>query len=107
MRLTILNVLVLMVLASYPTQAQDADWQQKVDHEIVVSLDHKNRSIIGFEKINYLNNSPDTLRYIYFHLWPNAYKNDRTAFSEQLLRNNRTDFYFSADSLRGYINQLR
>src|SRR5205823_4135564 len=38
--------------------------------------------------------------------WMNAYKNDRTAFSEQLLKNDRTDFYFSDEDKRGYINQL-
>ncbi|MGZ5253041.1 MAG: M1 family metallopeptidase, partial [Flavitalea sp.] len=43
---------------------------------------------------------------IWFHLWPNAYKNDRTAFSEQRLRTAKTDFYFSSSKQRGYINQL-
>src|SRR5688572_5925395 len=56
--------------------------------------------------MEYLNNSPDTLRYIWFHLWPNAYKNDRTAFSDQLLENGKTDFYFSGREQKGYINRL-
>ena len=33
-------------------------------------------------------------------------KMTRTAFSEQLLRNGRTDFYFSNNEKRGYINRL-
>ena len=60
----------------------------------------------GFEIIDYTNNSPDTLHYIWFHLWPNAYKNDQTAFSEQMLQLGNTDFYFSDESKRGYINRL-
>ena len=56
--------------------------------------------------MDYQNNSPDTLRYIWIHLWPNAYKNDKTAFSDQLLQNGRTDFYFSSDEQKGYINRL-
>src|SRR6185312_7363050 len=60
----------------------------------------------GFEIIKYTNNSSDTLHYIWFHLWPNAYKNDQTAFSEQLLQLGRTDFYFSDEAKRGYINRL-
>ncbi|HNP53451.1 MAG TPA: M1 family metallopeptidase, partial [Ferruginibacter sp.] len=40
------------------------------------------------------------------HLWPNAYKNDRTAFSDQLLENGNTKFYFSGEDKKGYINRL-
>lgn len=81
-------------------------FQQKADYNIDVELDTANRSLNGFIYLSYTNNSPDTLTFIWFHLWPNAYKNDRTAFSEQLLKNGRTDFYFSDESQRGYINKL-
>lgn len=60
----------------------------------------------GFEKIEYINNSPDTLGFIWFHIWPNAYKNDKTAFSDQLLENGNTKFYFSDKEQKGYINRL-
>jgi hypothetical protein len=86
--------------------AQNNYWQQQVDYVIDVSLNDKEHSIDGFEKINYINHSPDTLYFIWFHCWPNAYKNDKTAFSEQMLLNNRTDFYFSNKDQRGYINRL-
>ena len=81
-------------------------WQQQVNYNIAVSLNDKEHSLEALEKISYTNRSPDTLKFIWFHIWPNAYKNDRTAFSEQLLINGRTDFYFSEDSNRGYINKL-
>ncbi len=81
-------------------------WQQKVDYTIDVSLNEKEKTLDGFEKLIYINNSPDTLNYIWFHLWPNAYKNDRTAFSDQLLENGNTKFYFSDKEQRGYINRL-
>ena len=70
-------------------------WQQQVNYNIDVSLNDKEHTLAGFEKIEYINNSPDTLRFIWFHLWPNAYKNDKTAFSDQLLENGNTKFYFS------------
>lgn len=71
-----------------------------------MKLNDKDKSIDGFSKINYFNNSPDTLEYIWFHLWPNAYKHDMTAFSDQMLENGNTDFYFSTREERGYINRL-
>lgn len=81
-------------------------WQQKVNYTIDVTLNDKEKALEGFERINYYNNSPDTLRFIWFHLWPNAYKNDRTAFSDQMLENGNTRFYFSNKEEKGYINRL-
>ncbi len=81
-------------------------WQQQVDCKIDVTLNDVEHSLNGFIKINYTNNSNDTLKFIWFHLWPNAYKNDRTAFSDQQLENGSTNFYFSDEEKRGYINRL-
>ncbi len=88
------------------TYCQQKYWQQKNDFKISVTLNDIDNSITGFEQIDYYNNSPDTLNFIWIHLWPNAYKNDHTAFSDQLLENGRTDFYFSAENMKGYINKL-
>lgn len=81
-------------------------WQQQVNYRIDVSLNDREHELDGFVKISYTNHSPDTLSFIWFHLWPNAYKNDQTAFSEQLLINGRTDFYFSDKQQKGYLNRL-
>ena len=81
-------------------------WQQQVNYTIDVSLNNIEYTLDGFVKMEYINHSPDTLSYIWIHCWPNAYKNDKTAFSEQLLANGRTDFYFSNKDRRGYINRL-
>ena len=86
--------------------AQHNYWQQEVNFNISVSLNDQEHSLDAFETIEYINHSPDTLHFIWFHIWPNAYKNDRTAFSEQLLKEKRTDFYFSKPHQKGYINQL-
>ncbi len=85
---------------------QQSYFQQQVNYKIDVTLNDVDNTLDGFETIDYTNNSTDTLRYIWFHLWPNAYKNDQTAFSEQLLQIGRTDFYFSDNAKRGYINRL-
>jgi hypothetical protein len=98
-------LLQLLLLGANHVSAQSY-FQQHVNYNIEVKLNDSDRSLDGFEKLVYTNHSPDTLTYIWFHLWPNAYKNDKTAFSEQLLINNRTDFYFSNESEKGYINRL-
>lgn len=81
-------------------------WQQQVDFLIDASLQEEGHTLDGFVKMVCHNNSPDTLSFLWIHLWPNACKNDQTAFSEQLLANGRTDFYFSDKGQRGYINRL-
>ena len=86
--------------------SQKKYFQQEVNYNIDVTLHDTENMLDAFEIINYTNNSPDTLHYIWFNLWPNAYKNDKTAFSEQLLNLGRTDFYFSDEDKRGYINRL-
>lgn len=64
-------------------------WQQQVNYKIHVSLDDKNHFLKGTEEIEYINNSPDQLNFIWFHLWQNGYKNDQTAFAKQLLRDKK------------------
>jgi hypothetical protein len=98
-------ILTLLILLPVAVGAQSY-WQQQVDYTIDVSLNHAEKSLDGFIRMKYTNNSPDTLNFIWIHCWPNAYKNDQTAFSEQLLTNGRTDFYFADKEKRGYINRL-
>ena len=57
-------------------------------------------------KLQYTNHSPDTLHFIWFHVWPNAYRNDQTLYSDQLLENGDTRFYFSSKEQKGYLNRL-
>jgi hypothetical protein len=98
-----LFVLVLSCCLLSTANCQLNYWQQEVNYTIDVSLNDKDHSLDGFERIEYINNSPDTLKFIWFHLWPNAYKNDKTAFSDQLLENGNTKFYFSGKEQKGYI----
>ena len=84
-----------------------AHWQQHVRTMISVSLDDKEHFLRGFEHLVYTNNAPDTIRFIYVHLWPNAYKNDKTQFAEQQVEMGKTDFYFSSAEDKGYIDSLQ
>ena len=51
-------------------------WQQQADHDITVRLDVESNQIIGSEVIQYKNNSPDSLDYIWFHLEQNIHRQD-------------------------------
>ncbi len=98
--------LAIFMCTSLFSFAQKNYWQQQVNFKIDVTLNDTARSLSGICAMEYKNNSADTLTYLWMHLWPNAYKNDRTAFSEQLLRNGNTSFYFADAADRGYISQL-
>lgn len=100
-----LGLCLCSVFSRVYAQSQ-ADWQQKVDTKLDVVLDDTNHLLHGVVKLNYHNNSPDTLSYLYLHLYPNAYKNDRTAFEQQAVANKSLAHYYSSESDRGYIDSL-
>ncbi len=81
-------------------------FQQQVDYKISVTLDNKVKTLTGFETLTYQNNSPDTLTTLYFHLWPNAYRNNRTPFAKQQLSMMRDEFALSPPEEKGYIDSL-
>ncbi len=68
--------------------SQQPYWQQEVNYTIEVTLDDKAHTLQGKAGFEYSNNSPDTLTFIWFHLWPNAYKNETTAYARQIFRSN-------------------
>ena len=79
-------------------------FQQMVKYEIDVTLNDSAHTLSAFEKLEYTNNSPDTLEFIWFHLWPNAYENNETAFARQEERFKSRKFLLSEEKDRGYIN---
>ena len=54
--------------------AQADRWQQRIDYKINATLDVATNIIKGTEEIVYTNNSTDTLRKVYFHLYWNAFQ---------------------------------
>ncbi|MBS1494131.1 MAG: M1 family metallopeptidase [Bacteroidetes bacterium] len=49
-------------------------WQNKSDYKISVEVEPKTRNVKGKETIYYQNNSPDTLKRIYFRMYQDLYK---------------------------------
>jgi hypothetical protein len=81
-------------------------FQQQVNYEIHVTLNDLKHELNGSESIEYINNSPDTLRFLYFHLWPNAYSNNNTSLAKELLERNGKSKLFNDPELQGYIDSL-
>lgn len=50
-----------------------AYWQQDVHYKINARIDEQKHIINAQQQLQYWNNSPDTLHYVYFHLWQNAF----------------------------------
>ena len=50
-----------------------AYWQQDVHYRIFAKINEQDNLIEGGEELTYWNNSPDTLRFVYFHLFQNAF----------------------------------
>ncbi len=97
---------VLFIFVSSIVTGQESYWQQEVNSVIHAELNTDDHTLTGDISVEYINNSPDALSEIYIHLWPNAYKNNKTAFALQQLENGRRRYYMSNDSDRGYINGL-
>ncbi len=96
---------VFILLCSFHAQGQEY-FQQEVNYEIDVELNIESKSLQAYQKMEYLNNSPDTLHFIWFHLWPNAYKNSQTAYAKQKVIDGSTEFYYAKEKDRGYIDSL-
>lgn len=98
-----LSILIICLSIGY---AENEYFQQFVAYEINVSLDDSLHTLTANEKIEYTNNSSDVLEFLWFHIWPNAYKNNETAYAKQEFVNGSTRFYFADEDQRGYIDGL-
>ena len=49
-------------------------WQQHVDYKMDVTMDVKNYQYKGKQELVYTNNSSDTLKKVFYHLYPNAFQ---------------------------------
>jgi hypothetical protein len=99
-------VLGMAYLSNLAIAQTKGNWQQEVNYTIQVTLDDQSHMLRGSEEFVYTNNSPATLNSLYIHLWPNAYKNSKTALAKQLMMSGK-DFLFRNDpEYQGFIDSL-
>ena len=67
-------------------------WQNRADYSINVDFNPNTRLLKGNEKITYFNNSPDTLKEIIIHLYPDYFKKGNA-------RDNNIDFADESDGV--------
>ena len=85
--LPLLSLLAVQQAAPAPVAPY---WQQRVAYEISASVDEAAGVLAGTQRLRYVNNSPDTLDRISFHLHLNAFRpGSRWADRDSVERNRR------------------
>ena len=77
MRRVLIAFVSLLLFKSTESNAQRGNqpyWQQHVDYKIDIDVDINSFKYSGDQKLIYTNNSPDTLKRVYFHLFYNAFQ---------------------------------
>ena len=96
-------IVAAIILIPALVNAEKPYFQQDVTYDIKAELDTESAVLAGIENIRYINNSPDTLHEIYFHLFYNAFQP-----GSYLDMQNRERGYYRISRLnekdRGYMN---
>ncbi len=69
---------------------------------LTVALNIDKHELLIEQKVTFYNNSNKPLDSIYFHNWPNAYKDKFTPLSKRLIESYDKSFYFSSEKNRGF-----
>ncbi len=102
-KVTFIFLLTMLTTSVFSQKNEQPYFQQEVNYDIQVTLIDESHTLTGVANIEYINNSPDELNEIYFHLWANAYQSQQTAFAKQQIQNGSTDFFFAEkDEMGGY-----
>jgi hypothetical protein len=96
----------LFVFGSFSMTLSQEYFQQEVNYKINISLNDTRHELHAFEKLEYINHSPDMLHFIWLHMWPNAYSNNNTQLAKQVFRANGRSKLFDDPELSGFIDSL-
>ncbi|MGO4817043.1 M1 family metallopeptidase [Flavobacterium sp. W22_SRS_FP1] len=71
-KLLLLSIITLSFGSVYAQS--NSYWQQRVDYKMDVTMDVNNYQYKGTQELVYTNNSADTLKKVYYHLFNNAFQ---------------------------------
>jgi hypothetical protein len=99
--------LILLIIISSTTYGQSY-WQQAVDYKMNVDIDVKTFQYSGEQELLYTNNSPDSLKKVFYHLYFNAFQpQSDMAVRIKTGKDKNTRFDLDIDSLQpheiGYL----
>src|SRR6187401_68681 len=75
--------IIIVVLIAFPffVQSQSSQiqpvstyWQQRVKYDMTIDMNVETNRFAGKQKLEYWNNSPDTLTRVFYHLYWNAFQ---------------------------------
>lgn len=69
-----LSLILLFISLVQLSFAQNGYWQQRAEYKMEVALNVENHKLTGSQELKYFNNSPDTLKKVYYHLYFNAFQ---------------------------------
>jgi hypothetical protein len=67
-------VLAGILLLSFKAHAQPDRWQQRVKYTMNIDMNVQTNQYTGQQTLEYWNNSPDTLKKVFYHLYWNAFQ---------------------------------
>lgn len=70
----VIILLVVILLAGNAVFAQPDRWQQRVKYTMNIDMNVLTNQFTGKQKLEYSNNSPDTLKRVFYHLYFNAFQ---------------------------------
>jgi Peptidase family M1 domain len=73
-KFTSIATCIMLIMSSLTICAQPTRWQQRVHYKMDVVVDAAANKFAGKQRLEYWNNSPDTLRTLYYHLQWNAFQ---------------------------------
>src|ERR1043165_4689402 len=67
-------VIIVFLFCSIASYSQPDRWQQRVKYTMNIDMNVQTNQFTGKQKLEYTNNSPDTLYKVFYHLYFNAFQ---------------------------------
>ena len=89
--------LLLIIYSTQLSYSQHGYWQQRVKYTMDINMDVNTNRLTGKQKLDYTNNSPDTLYKLFYHLYwnafqPNSMMDAKSMYLGSLRLNNQPDW---------------